>query len=425
MGRPMVRQLLASGYPVVVHDRRREAARDALAAGAVWGCTPGAASRNSRYVITCLPQSRHISECMLGSHGALAAMAQGSVWINLSTSDYHNTLRIAKEATTRGVHSLDAPVSNLSHMGVERCNVSFFVGGDAQTYSQCRRLFEDLGRIVLHVGDIRVSQTVKLLTNLLFYTATVAAGEVLCLAAQAGIPVYWMWRLMQRSSGNCVAVEQFLPFVLDRSYDHSCSLAIAEKDMLLIMRLADELGVDLPLGSIVAKRYRQACNDFGSADNHLKVIKLSETDRRIDLHIPGFVAPSKYGADRNYSTAQAVASDSLSGLHSQRYPICGDFPDMLTRGQRSQVLTLCGMLAYVNRSVLEEGCRLAQRVGLTPALLRHYVISSVGACRVANLPGDVPLGWGMQAEPRELYRTFDLYSAPTLLTQLLAAGVHR
>ena len=40
MRKPMVHELLKHGYPVRVYDRRREAAKTVVAAGAVWADTP-------------------------------------------------------------------------------------------------------------------------------------------------------------------------------------------------------------------------------------------------------------------------------------------------------------------------------------------------------------------------------------------------
>ena len=81
-------------------------------------------------LITCLPLPKHVRETMLGSDGALAALGRGAVWIDTSTTDYHNTLDIARMAALRDVMSLEAPVSNLSHMGVDFNNVCFYVGGE-------------------------------------------------------------------------------------------------------------------------------------------------------------------------------------------------------------------------------------------------------------------------------------------------------
>ena len=60
------------------------------------------------------------------------------IWVDTSTTDYHNTLRIAEEAKKKGVHSLESPVSNLSHMGADFSNTSIYVGGDKKAYDSVK-----------------------------------------------------------------------------------------------------------------------------------------------------------------------------------------------------------------------------------------------------------------------------------------------
>jgi 3-hydroxyisobutyrate dehydrogenase len=60
------------------------------------------------------------------------------IWVDTSTTDYHNTLRIAEEAKEKGVLSLESPVSNLSHMGADFGNTSIYVGGDKKAYDNIK-----------------------------------------------------------------------------------------------------------------------------------------------------------------------------------------------------------------------------------------------------------------------------------------------
>ena len=117
MGRPLVERLLHAGYAVQVYDIDAAHARSVIAAGACWKATPALCASGCEVVVTCLPLPHHVLENMTGPHGALAGMAAHSVWIDTSTTDYHNTRYIAGLARQKSIYSLEAPVSNLSHMG--------------------------------------------------------------------------------------------------------------------------------------------------------------------------------------------------------------------------------------------------------------------------------------------------------------------
>lgn len=296
----MIAKLLQAGHQVDVYVDPA-AAKHLLEKAARWHGAPGHTARNCEIVITCLPMPRDVLDNMTGEQDALAGTPAGSVLIGTSTTDYHNTIEIAPRATAIGVYSLETPVSN----------VSFFVGGPSEGYGRCKTVLQIMGAVSFHVGDIGQGQAVKPLTSLLFYAAAVASGHALCRSVREGIPMQQAWRKFVASSANSVAIEQFIPFLMDGSYDRSCTLEITVKDMGLTVHLADELRVGLPMGRAVEKRYSQAGRKFDRYDSHLRVVELAEAAFGVRLQVPGYRAPSKYGADLAHPPDQEFLTDPI------------------------------------------------------------------------------------------------------------------
>ncbi|RWE34649.1 MAG: NAD(P)-dependent oxidoreductase [Mesorhizobium sp.] len=379
MGQPMIVKLLQAGYQVNVYDIDPAAAKHLLEKGARWHVAPRDAARDCEIVITCLPLPHDVFDNMTGEQGALAGMAPGNVWIDTSTTDYHNTVEIARKAAAIGVYSLEAPASNLSHMGVDFANVSFFVGGPSEAYVRCETVLQTMGAVSFNIGDIGQGQAVKLLTNLLFYTAVVASGQALCQSVQEGVPAQQAWREFVASSANSVAIEQFVPFLLDGSYDRSCTLEIAVKDMGLTVQLADELGVGLPVGRAVEKRYSEAGRKFDRYDSHLRVVELAEVVFGVRLQVPGYRAPSKYGANSAYPPDQEFLTDPIGRIKPKRehvFPL-DDVPLSVT--QIRLLKSLIGELTHVNRLILQEAFDLGRGMSLNDALIYDVITWSVGA----------------------------------------------
>ncbi len=377
MGRPFVRALLDNGFTVIVHDHDPGCEHWVRSQGAQWAPTPAAAADGAALLITCLPLPRHVRETMLGHDGALAALGRGAVWIDTSTTDYHNTLDIARLAGQRGVMSLEAPVSNLSHMGVDFNNVCFYVGGEKAACDIARPVLDAMGQHTLHVGAIGHGQSVKLLTNLLFYGATLAWAELLLVAQHQGLDLRWLWDMAKESRANCFVVDQVTPMLLDGSYDHSCTLEITVKDMALTVALADELDVELRLGRQIEARYRQAGKRYPGQANHLQVVALMETENQRRLLIDGFTAPSPYGADRTYRHPGTFVIDARGRRKPSlperfRYPLshpaCGHYAQCLLE-----------VMAWINHTMLQEALQLGRAMGLAPSLLGQVVSRSCGA----------------------------------------------
>lgn len=384
MGGPLIERLLDAGHQVQVHDVDPQRAQASVARGATWRGTPASCAAGCEIVVTCLPLPHHVLENLTGPDGALQGMSPGSVWIDTSTTDYHNTLQLAGLALAKGVYSLEAPVSNLSHMGVDFANVCFYIGGDKPGYRISRDVLETMGRKSFYVGRIGNGQSVKLLTNLLFYAATVAWTELLAIARHAQLPLHWLWDFVKTSRGNCFVSNQLTPFILDSSYDRSCTLEITVKDMGLTVALADELGVTMPLGRIVAQRYQQAGERYPSHDNHVKVAALCEEENHLSLGIENFQAPSPYGANPDYRHPRGLVSDHLGR-------VVPSLPDAFRcaiaevgADQQALANALVEYLACVNRVILDEAIELGTAMGLEASLLAQVVNWSCGPSWVAE-----------------------------------------
>ena len=118
MGRPMAGHLVAAGYEVRVHDLAPEPVADLVSQGAA-AVDDVAEAAKADVLITMLPGPDQIAQVMLEG-GAAEAMAEGAVWIDMSTS----VPRAAEAAVARlaaaGARAVDAPVSGMAHGGPGR-----------------------------------------------------------------------------------------------------------------------------------------------------------------------------------------------------------------------------------------------------------------------------------------------------------------
>lgn len=173
-----------------------------VAAGVVRCDTARECARGAAVICTCLPLLKHVYEQMVGDDGTMQGMARGSTWVDTSTMDYHNTLRIAAIAKEKGCSSLKAPVSSLSHMGINFCNASYLVGGDKRGWDVCQGFFKETGKISFYIGAIRMRKSAKLLTNDSFYTAVIYLVEMCALVQEAGVPLHWFWDYIKERRAN-------------------------------------------------------------------------------------------------------------------------------------------------------------------------------------------------------------------------------
>ncbi len=279
MGEPMSRNVLAAGHDLVVHDIRREAAAGLEAAGAAWASSPRETAAGREVVITMLPAPAHVEQVLLGQDGLLSGLADGSVWIDMSTSIPAVADRVRAEASRdRRIEVLDAPVSGMA-AGAKAGTLQIFVGGGEATYHRVRPLLEamgDPGRI-LYVGGHGAGYTVKLMINLLWFAHLVATAEVLAVGTRAGVDLATLRRCLLASPAASNFLASDVLSVLDRGdYDESFALALACKDLGLAVDLAGQAGVPVELSAVVEQVYRRARAQYGDAGGEMLPIKLYE-----------------------------------------------------------------------------------------------------------------------------------------------------
>src|SRR5687767_4628217 len=111
MGRPMAKNLVKAGYPVVVHNRSRASVDDLVSAGAVAATSPADVARQATRIITMVPDSPDVETVLDGPNGVFSAMQPGTIVIDMSSITPEMTRRLAERARALGGAMVDAPVS--------------------------------------------------------------------------------------------------------------------------------------------------------------------------------------------------------------------------------------------------------------------------------------------------------------------------
>ncbi|CAE7786960.1 garR, partial [Symbiodinium sp. CCMP2592] len=118
LGTAVVGNLLRAGLAPIVHDVKGEAfAKPLLDAGAQWAGTCKAVAEQCDVILTGLPRPEHVSAAMgidgdrVKDDGILAGLKPGAVWIEHSTTDFENTVKIRAEVEKRGAKAVAAPVT--------------------------------------------------------------------------------------------------------------------------------------------------------------------------------------------------------------------------------------------------------------------------------------------------------------------------
>ena len=86
MGRSMCGRLMEAGYATTIFTRSRAKAEPLLERGAKWADSPASAAEGADVVFSMVGLPSDVREVHLGERGTLAALREGAVVVDMSTS---------------------------------------------------------------------------------------------------------------------------------------------------------------------------------------------------------------------------------------------------------------------------------------------------------------------------------------------------
>jgi 2-hydroxy-3-oxopropionate reductase len=275
MGRPMARNLLKVGYPLIVHDVTRAAVDDLVAEGATAGTSPRQVAEAVDVLITMLPDSPQVREVYLGPDGAFEALRPGWLAIDMSSIAPSTARELAERAAAAGADMLDAPVSGGDKVAIAG-SLSIMVGGTDAAFARAAPIFEALGKTIVHMGPAGAGQVTKVCNQVVVAVVIEAVSEALVLGAKAGVDPARIADVLQGGLAATKVLELRRSNMLGGTFDPGFRVRLHLKDLKNALDLAREIDVALPAAAGVDQLMR-AMAAAGRADyDHSGLITMLE-----------------------------------------------------------------------------------------------------------------------------------------------------
>lgn len=262
IGSLMAGRLVDHPGGLVVCDLRQEAMAPLVEKGATAADTPAEVAARAGVISVMVLDDAQSRDVVAGPNGILESAEPGTVVALHSTIKAGTAVELAEVAAAKGVAVVDAPVSG-GFMGAAAGTLATMVGGDDDAVARCRPVFEHWAQMVVHLGPVGVGTKAKLARNMMHFVAYTAAGEAQRLADACGVDLNELGAIVRHTDaitggpGAIIfrgSVAELHPG--DDFYDilvHTRTLG--EKDLTLALELADEMGVDAPLGRLALDNF--------------------------------------------------------------------------------------------------------------------------------------------------------------------------
>jgi len=282
MGKPMARNLLKAGYPLVVYNRSRAAVEELSREGAQPATGARQVGEQSEVIITMLPDSPDVEQVYNGESGLFAGSKPGALLIDMSTISPVVTRKLAEEADKRSLDMLDAPVSG-GEAGAVGATLSIMIGGPTSAVERAMPIFETLGKNIVHVGAAGAGQVTKAANQMVVGATIAVVSEALVLAAKAGVDPVKVRQALLGGFAQSKILEAHGQRMLERNFKPGFRIRLHEKDMKIALAAGSEYGVPLMVTGLVAQMMTAAKSSGNGDLDHSGLLRLVEELAKTEL----------------------------------------------------------------------------------------------------------------------------------------------
>ena len=268
MGSGLAKNLLASGLAVRGLDIDPHRMRTFAGMGGEAAETPAEVGSDADAVFVMVMTGAQAREVILGEHGLIRQMPQGSAVILTATIKPREAREIGAAMEGSGIHLIDTPVSG-GFPGAQNGTLTMMAAAPDAVLDRFRPVMEAVSANIHRVGTRPgEGQTVKACLQSLIGAQFSATFEAAALAAKAGVSGQVLLDVFSTSSAGCGVVNNALEKIIDRQFEGTGShINTMHKDLTISMSLGEELGVPLHTAAAAMQIFHAGRTRYPEGDN--------------------------------------------------------------------------------------------------------------------------------------------------------------
>jgi 3-hydroxyisobutyrate dehydrogenase-like beta-hydroxyacid dehydrogenase len=258
MGTAMAHRLLDQGFDLDFWNRSTKDVSDLLAKGARQTSLKDAL--NNDFVISLL--SNDVAALEIFSDENLTEAKPGAIHINMSTVSPAAAETLAARHSMHGIGYIAAPVLGRP-IAITNGKLLVVAAGKETDIEAARVIFDKVSAQLWNVGEDHArSNVVKLGVNYNLIHALQAIGESVALVESAGIDPNTFMEILTHTAFTGSAYAGYGPMIVNRAYTPpGFSMTMGLKDVKLIEDAAADLGLTLPVASVLHELFDRAIDD--------------------------------------------------------------------------------------------------------------------------------------------------------------------
>lgn len=254
MGRPMAQNLQKAGFELHIWARHPEEVQDLVKEGMVWHDSLAECVETVDAQISIVGFPPDVEQIYLGEGGIVASAKPGTHVIDMTTSSPTLAQKIEAQATARGLHALDAPVTG-GDIGAQAGTLSIMVGGAEEDFQACLPLFRAMGTAISYMGGPGMGQHTKMANQIMIAGAMAGVCEGLSYAKAKGIPLQKLFDAVKEGSAAGTQLSGYAPRIIRDDWAPGFKIEHFVKDLRIARSEAESEHLDLDMMRQVLLNY--------------------------------------------------------------------------------------------------------------------------------------------------------------------------
>src|SRR4029079_7179152 len=186
-----------------------------------------------------------VREVFLGNDGALAGSKQGSILVDMTTSEPSLAVEIYEAAKAKGVHAVDAPVSG-GDVGAREARLSIMIGGDKEVVDALQPCWQAMGKTIVHQGAAGAGQHTKMVNQTLIASGMVGVCEALLYGYRAGLDLNVVLESVASGAAGSWSLSNLGPRIIKGNFEPGFMVAHFIKDMGIALAESKRMNLSMP-----------------------------------------------------------------------------------------------------------------------------------------------------------------------------------
>ena len=257
MGYPMAGFISKAGHEVTVYNRTKAKAEKWIKEyKGKTANTPAEAAKDSDFIFTCVGNDDDLRSVTIGKGGLFETAKKKCVYVDNTTASALVARELYKEATNKGFHFLDGPVSG-GQSGAESGKLTVMLGGDADAFKKAEPIIACYSQKAKLLGGPGSGQLTKMMNQMCIAGTVQGLAEALNFGINAGLNIDNVIETISKGAAQSRQMENRSKTMVADKFDYGFAVDWMRKDLKIAMEEAKRNGSALPITTLIDGYYAE------------------------------------------------------------------------------------------------------------------------------------------------------------------------